>query len=106
MVFSHELSSGDSTGNETDRLPAGELILFGPVPGSGFALGPALGPDLLAGIGKTPKDSQDTSRVGLSHSAFILALGYAQRVMAAVVEASAPLFELQPFSLTQVDLGP
>ncbi len=89
-----------------DRLPAVELILFGPVPGSGFVLGPALDPDLLAGIGKTPTDPQDTNRVGLAHSAFILALGYAQRVVAAVVEAPGPLFEVQPFGLTQADLGP
>ena len=56
MFFAHEISWSDSTWNETEDLPAVELILFGPGPRRGFALGPALGPDLLAGLGKTPKD--------------------------------------------------
>ncbi len=56
LVFGPEISSGDSTGNETDRLPAVKLILCGPVPGSGFTLGPTLGPDLLVDLGKTAKN--------------------------------------------------
>jgi hypothetical protein len=106
LGFAHEISSGDSTCNETDRLPAVELILFDPDSGSGFTRGSALGPDLLAGIGKTPTDPRDTNRVGLAHSAFILARVYVQRVVAAILDAPAPLFEVQPFGVTQVAEGP
>ena len=50
------------------------MILFGPAPGIGFALGAALSLDLLEGVGMAPEDPQDISRVGSAFSACILAI--------------------------------
>ena len=51
-----------------------------------------LGPNLLEGFGKAPKDARDSSRAGLTRSAFILVMNCARHGVAAVLDVPSPQF--------------
>ena len=77
-------------------MPAVELVLFDPIPGSGGSLGPPLGPGLFERVGQTPEEAQDGRGVGLPHPTLVFPVGYVEGVMGSILDAPTLLFQGQP----------
>jgi hypothetical protein len=76
------------------------MILFGPVPRSGFPLGTSFSPELFEGIGNASKNSQNGCGVGLMNATFIFSMSDVQGVMGLIFDSPSLLFQTQPLGVT------
>ena len=78
------------------------MILFGPVPRSGFTLGTSFGPDLFEGIGNASENPQNGRCDGLMNATFIFSMGDVQGVMSSIFDSPSLLFQTQPLGVAQL----